>query len=450
MSRARRSSGRANAIAFAIANQSSFFGRSLEHVLDGDEPGRLGGHELDAARARPPCGTAGAPSSPSVRSTYLNMFAKNSIEPRTSTSSFFGTMPRSFSRCTNIGRAWSARSVITSASGPFTRSCRRSDPERVVERRGSPGRARTCAGAPTTCTSSPLGAPERGARAPAPPSRRGRTPSRAACERHERGGRLLRLRARAQELPVRGDRVRLLARASSRRGRRRARPRVGVLGIGLRDHARRPSARRPRSGARRGRDRRACFQQRERACAASGDFGSRWIIRTYACSRSVQRFAFDEDLLDASRTPGRGAGSRRAPSRAPPRRRSSSFTSSRSIVGERRVQPRRALRGSACTSGRVEDLREHVGRLLPLPRLAVEAEQRLGDRERGRVEPRRREERVDRLVRIPRAGRGRPRRSRRGLASFAVALEDRQEPLPLLDGALDVARRLQDRDEAAA
>ena len=51
---------------------------------------------------------------------------------------------------------------------------------------------------------------------------------------------------------------------------------------------------------------------------------------------------------------------------------------------------------------------------------------------------------------------GSPRRVAAGLADrdevreLRVALEDRQEPLPLLDGALDVARRLQDRDEAAA
>ena len=117
-------------------------------------------------------------------------------------------------------------------------------------------------------------------------------------------------------------------------------------------------------------------------------------------------------------------------------------------VGERRVQPRGAHRIGLDLRAR-QDLREHVGRLLPLARLPVEAEQRLGDRERGRIEPRRREERVDRLVRVPEAVAA-GLADRDEVRELRVALEDRQEPLPLLDGALDVARRLQDRDEAAA
>ena len=65
------------------------------------------------------------------------------------------------------------------------------------------------------------------------------------------------------------------------------------------------------------------------------------------------------------------------------------------------------------------------------------------------IEPRRREERVDRLVRVLEpiaAGLA----DRDEVRELRVPLEDGQEPLALLDRALDVAHRLEDGDEAPA
>jgi hypothetical protein len=108
---------------FPMVNQSSFFGRSLKSSSLATSAHGCSGTSCRRDPASADRKSRGA-GNPSVRATYLYMFAKKSIDPATSISSFFGLSPRSFGDWMKTLDASRRRSERMATSGPLARSCR--------------------------------------------------------------------------------------------------------------------------------------------------------------------------------------------------------------------------------------------------------------------------------------------------------------------------------------